>query len=50
MKAPSISLRKSLDVTIKDIFRRLEDLNELDRSALLEEYKEWIYPSEAVSE
>ena len=46
MKATSTSLRKSHEVSIKDIFRRLEDLNESDRSALVEEYKEWIDSSE----
>jgi len=46
MKIPSISLKRSLDVTMKDTFRRLTELGEKDCQALREEYKEWIEASE----
>ena len=46
MKIPSISLKRSLDVTMKDTFRRIKELGEIDSQALREEYKEWIDASE----
>ena len=46
MKIPSISLKMTLDVTMKDIFRRIKELGEKDSQALREEYKEWIEASE----
>ena len=46
MKIPSISLKRTLDVTMKDTFRRIKDLGERDSQALREEYKEWIDASE----
>tara|TARA_Y100001968_G_C19381001_1_gene730319 strand:- start:154 stop:348 length:195 start_codon:yes stop_codon:yes gene_type:complete len=45
MKTPSISLKRSLDVTLKDFFQRLKVLNEIDSKALRDEYKEWIEAS-----
>ena len=42
MKIPSISLKRSLDLTMKDAFRRIKELGEKDSRARREEYKEWI--------
>ena len=42
MKIPSISLKRTLDVTMKDTFRRIKELGGKDSQALREEYKEWI--------
>ncbi len=49
MKIPSISLKRTLDVTMKDTFRRIKELGEKDSQALREEYKEWIEASEGES-
>ena len=46
MKIPSISLKRTLDVTMKDTFRRIKELGVKDSQALREEYKEWIDASE----
>ena len=46
MKIPSISLKRTLDVTMKDTFQRIKELGEKDSQALREEYKEWIKASE----
>ena len=46
MKVPSISLKRTLDVTMKDTFRRIKELGGKDSQALREEYKEWIDVSE----
>ena len=46
MKTPSINLKKTLDVTLKDIFQRLKDLGDKDSQALRAEYKEWLEASE----
>ena len=46
MQIPSISLKRTLDVTMKDTFRRIKELGEKDSQALREEYKEWIEASE----
>ena len=46
MKIPSISLKRTLDVTMKDTFRRIKELGDKDSQALREEYKEWIDASE----
>ncbi|WP_413684511.1 hypothetical protein [Prochlorococcus sp. MIT 1011] len=46
MKIPSISLKRTLDVTMKDTFRRIKELGEKNSQALREEYKEWIDASE----
>tara|TARA_B100000700_G_C14747717_1_gene715993 strand:+ start:346 stop:531 length:186 start_codon:yes stop_codon:yes gene_type:complete len=45
MKAPSINLKRTLDITMKDVFIRLKQLNIVDSMALDEEYKEWIEAS-----
>ena len=39
MKIPSISLKRTLDVTLKDAFQRMKELGEKDSQALREEYK-----------
>ena len=49
MKIPSISLKRTLDVTMKDVYRRIKELGEEDSQALREEYKEWIEASEGVN-
>ena len=46
MKTPSISLKRTLDVTTKDTFLRIKELDDKDSQALREEYKEWIDASE----
>ena len=46
MKSPSINLKRSLDVTMKDIYRRIRELGEKDSQSLIEEYKEWLDASE----
>ena len=46
MKIPSISLKRTLDVTMKDTFQRIKELGEKDSQALREEYKEWLDASE----
>ena len=46
MKIPSISLKRTLDVTMRDTFQRIKQLEEKDRQALRDEYKEWIEASE----
>ena len=47
MKTPSISLKRTLDVTMKDTLLRIKKLGDKDSQALREEYKEWIEASEA---
>ena len=49
MKIPSISLKRTLDVTMKDAFRRIKELGGKDCQALIEKYKEWIDASEGGS-
>ena len=49
MKIPSISLKRTLDVTMKDTFRRIKELGGKDSQALREEYKECIDASEGWS-
>ena len=46
MKTLSISLKRTLDVTMKDIFLKLKELGDKDSQALREEYKEWLEASE----
>ena len=46
MKIPTISLKKTLEVTMKDAVKRLDELDGFDKKALTEEYKEWIQASE----
>ena len=47
MKLPTISLKRTLEVTMKDAVKRLKELDGLDKKALKEEYKEWIQSSES---
>ena len=47
MKTPSISLKRTLDVTMKNVFLKIKELDDKDNQALREEYKEWI---EAIEE
>ena len=47
MKTPSISLKRTLDVTMKNVFLKIKELDDKDSQALREEYKEWI---EAIEE
>ena len=42
MKTPSISLKTTLDATMKVPFRRIKELGDKDSQALREEYKEWL--------
>ncbi len=42
MKPPSISLKRTLDVTLKDVYRRLYVLDDKDCRALRGEYQEWL--------
>ena len=42
MKTPSISLKRTLDVTMKDIFLKIEELGDKECQALREEYNEWL--------
>ena len=46
MKIPTISLKRVLEVTMKDAVKRINELDGLYEKALREEYKEWIYASE----
>jgi len=46
MKIPSISLKRTLEVTMNDALNRLNELDGLNKKALNEEYKEWIQASE----
>ena len=46
MKIPSISLKRTLEVTMNDTFLRIEELGENDSQALREEYKEWLEASQ----
>ena len=50
MKLPTISLKRTLEVTMNDASKRLIELNGLDKKALKEEYKEWIQASEGSKE
>ena len=50
MKIPTISLRKTLEVTMNDALNRLIELDGLDKKALTEEYKEWIQASEGIKD
>ena len=45
MKTPSINLKRTLDVTLKDTLKRLNYLDKQDRKALIDEYKEWLEDS-----
>ena len=46
MKIPTISLKRALEVTMKDTVKRINELDGLNKKALREEYKEWIEASE----
>ena len=46
MKIPSISLKRALEVTMKDAVKRINELDGLNEKALREEYKEWIEANE----
>ena len=46
MKLQTISLKRTLEVTMNDASKRLMELDGLDKKALTEEYKEWIQASE----
>ena len=50
MKIPTISLKRTLEVTMKDAIKRINELNGLNEKALREEYKEWIEASEGSKE
>ena len=45
MNFSTISLKRTLEVTMNDTVKRLEELDGLDKKALREEYKEWIEAS-----
>ena len=46
MKIPTISLKRVLEVTMKDAAKRINELDGLNKKALRDEYKEWIEASE----
>ena len=50
MKIPTISLKRTLEVTMNDASKRIMELDGLDKKALKEEYKEWIQASEGSNE
>ena len=50
MKIPTITLKRTLEVTMNDASKRLMELDGLDKKALKEEYKEWIQASEGSKE
>ena len=50
MKLPTISLKRTLEVTMNDASKRLMELDGLDKKALTEEYKEWIQASEGIKD
>ena len=50
MKIPTISLKRTLEVTMNDAVKRLTELDGLDKKALKQEYKEWIQASEGIKE
>tara|TARA_Y100001968_G_scaffold260658_1_gene248293 strand:+ start:194 stop:346 length:153 start_codon:yes stop_codon:yes gene_type:complete len=46
MKIPTISLKRTLEVTMNDAVKRIMELDGLDKKALNDEYKEWIQASD----
>ena len=42
MKTPTITLKRTLEVTINDVLKRYNKLDGLNKKAFKEEYKEWI--------
>ena len=47
MKFPTISLKRTLEITINDTVNRLDELDGLNKKALEEEYSEWIQARES---
>tara|TARA_Y100001968_G_C18717696_1_gene418687 strand:+ start:250 stop:453 length:204 start_codon:yes stop_codon:yes gene_type:complete len=45
MNVPSISLRRSIDLTMKDTLLRIKYLGGKDSKALIDEYREWLEAS-----
>ena len=50
MRVPVIRLKKTLEVTLKDIFKRLNVLEGQDKKALKDEYREWFHAGEALKD
>tara|TARA_Y100001968_G_scaffold107912_1_gene97563 strand:+ start:299 stop:496 length:198 start_codon:yes stop_codon:yes gene_type:complete len=50
MKTPTISLKRTLVVTMNDAVKRLNELDGLDKRALEDEYKEWIQAREGTKD
>ena len=50
MKIPTISLKRTLEVTMNDTVKRINELDGLNEKALREEYKEWIEASEGIKD
>ena len=46
MKIPTISLKSTLEVTMNDTVKRINELDGLNKKALRQEFKEWIEASE----
>ena len=42
MKIPTITLKRTLEVTMNDAIKRLDKLDGFEKKALTEEYREWI--------
>ena len=42
MNSPSINLRRSLDLTMRDTLLRIKNLGEKDSQPLKEEFREWL--------
>ena len=50
MKIPTISLKRTLEVTMNDAVKRINELDGLNEKALRDEYKEWFEASEGGKE
>ena len=50
MKIPTISLKRTLEVTMNDAVKRINELDGLNEKALRDEYKEWIEASEGIKD
>ena len=50
MKIPTISLKKTLEVTMNDAVKRIDELDGLNKKALREEYSEWMDAREGVKD
>lgn len=48
MTAPSITLKRSLDLTLRDTLLRMKNLSKKDCNALTEEYREWLEASDGL--